>query len=204
MTATAFQNLGSDPGLCQPTRAPAGRYICCCTGSYAAWPWKEPLIDWRTHTINNNTSCMPLQGTTKPSPFDWLAIMSKNQLKCTKQPLCRINIMSKQKTSSVIMSILWVGLAKTLDAFFMRRRDWIFFVLWVMREMIMSKSRPLTPTQDNIYMRFARNSYITWFSKLSFRVCFWKAFRNLPDTFPTQRFRRFPFFCKFGYRFFFF
>ena len=46
------------------------RYTCCSTASYAAWPLIEPLIDWRTHTINNNTSCMPLQGTTKPSPFD--------------------------------------------------------------------------------------------------------------------------------------
>ena len=35
------------------------RYICCSTASYAAWPLIEPLIDWRTHTINN-----------KPSPFD--------------------------------------------------------------------------------------------------------------------------------------
>ena len=108
-------------------------YICCSTASYAAWPLIEPLIDWRTHTINNNTSCMPLQGTTKPSPFDWLAIMSKNQLKCTKQPLCRVNIMSKQKTSSVIMSVLWVGRVKTVDAFSMRRRDWNLFLLWVMR-----------------------------------------------------------------------
>ena len=62
----------------------------------------------RLETHTNNTSCMPLQGTTKPCPFDWLAIMSKNQLKCTKQLLCRVNIMSKQKTSSVIMSVLWV------------------------------------------------------------------------------------------------
>ena len=100
---------------------------------YRPWPWIEPLIDWRTHTINNNTSCMPLQGTTKPSPFDWLAIMSKNQLKCTKQLLCRVNIMSKQKTSSVIMSVLWVGRVKTVDAFSMRRRDWFVFLLWVMR-----------------------------------------------------------------------
>ena len=109
------------------------RYTCCCTGSYAAWPWKEPLIDWRTHTINKNTSCMPLQGTTKPSPFDWLAIMSKNHVICTKQLLRRVNIMSKQKTSSVIMSVLWVGRVKTVDAFSMRRLDWIFFILWVMR-----------------------------------------------------------------------
>ena len=47
------------------------------------------------------------------------------------------------------MSVLWVGLTKTLDAFLMRRRDWKFFLLWVMREMIMSKSRLLTPAQDN-------------------------------------------------------
>ena len=32
-------------------------------------------------------------------------------------------------------------------------------------------------------MRFARNSYITWFLKLSFRVAFRKPFRDLPDTF---------------------
>ena len=61
--------------------------------------------------------------------------------------------MSKQKTSSVIMNVLWVyyewDLPKTLDAFLMRRRDWKFFLLWVMREMIMSKSRLLTPAQDN-------------------------------------------------------
>ena len=106
------------------------RYTCCSTASYATWPLIEPLIDWRTHAINN-----------KPSPFDWLAIMSKNQLKCTKQLLCRVNIMSKQKTSSVIMSVLWVRLTKTLDAFCMRRRDWNLFLVWVMREMIMSKSR---------------------------------------------------------------
>jgi len=99
VTATAFQNLGSDPGLCWRTRASA-------TGSYAAWPWIEPLIHWRPHS--NNASCMPLQGTTKPSPFEWLAILSKNELKCTKQLLCRVNIMSKQKTSSVIMNVLWV------------------------------------------------------------------------------------------------
>ena len=43
------------------------------------------------------------------------------------------------------MSVLWMGLTKTLDAFLMRRRDWKFFLLWVMREMIMSKSRLLTP-----------------------------------------------------------
>jgi hypothetical protein len=34
-----------------------------------------------------------------------------------------------------------------------------------------------------IYMRFDRNSYITLFSKLSFRVYFRKPFRDLPDTF---------------------
>ena len=158
MTATAFQNLGSDPGLCQPTRAPAGRYICCCTGSYAAWPWKEPLIDWRTHTINKNTSCMPLQGTTKPSPFDWLAIMSKNRLKSTKQLLCRVNIMSKQKTSSVIMSVLWVGLTKTLDAFWMRRRDWKFFYyewcgkwLWLpLRTISITQVVPIMSSTENV------------------------------------------------------
>ena len=122
VTVTAFQNLGSEAWQSQPAVSlwttcpthvpgPLGslgpyRYICCCTGSYAAWPWIEPLIHWRPHS--NNASCMPLQGTTKPSPFDWLAIMSKNQLKCTKQLLCRVNIMSKQKTSSVIMNVLWV------------------------------------------------------------------------------------------------
>ena len=141
VTVTAFQNLGSEAWQSQPAVSlwttcpthvpgPLGslgpyRYICCCTGSYAAWPWIEPLIHWRPHT--NNTPCMPLQGTTKPSPFDWLAILSKNELKCTKQLLCQVNIMSKQKKSSVIMSVLWVGLTKTLDAFLMRRRDWIFF-----------------------------------------------------------------------------
>ena len=141
MTAAAFQNLGSEAWQSQPavslwttrrTHAPGPleslgpcKYICCCTGSYAAWPWIEPLIHWRPHS--NNASCMPLQGTTKPSPFDWLAILSKNELKCTKQLLCRVNIMSKQKTSSVIMSVLWVGLVKTLDAYSMRRRDWIFY-----------------------------------------------------------------------------
>ena len=32
-------------------------------------------------------------------------------------------------------------------------------------------------------MRFARNPYITWFPKLSFRVYFQKLFRDLLDTF---------------------
>jgi len=101
VTVTAFQNLGSEAWQSQPAVSlwttcpthvpgPLGslgpyRYICCCTGSYAAWPWIEPLIHWRPHS--NNASCMPLQGTTKPSPFDWLAIMSKNHVICTKQLL---------------------------------------------------------------------------------------------------------------------
>ena len=48
---------------------------------------------------------------------------------------CWVNIMSKQKTSSVIMSVLWVGRVKTLDAFSMHRRD-CFFLLWVMGELL--------------------------------------------------------------------
>ena len=32
-------------------------------------------------------------------------------------------------------------------------------------------------------MRFARKSYITWFTKLPFRYCFRISFRDLPDTF---------------------
>ena len=43
-------------------------------------------------------------------------------------------------------------------------------------------------------MRFARNSYITWFLKLSFRVDFRKPFRDLPDTFRDSAFSHFLFF----------
>ena len=48
-------------------------------------------------------------------------------------------------------------------------------------------------------MRFARNSYITWFLKLSFRVHFRKPFRDLPDTFRDSAFSHFLcFLCFFG------
>ena len=46
-------------------------------------------------------------------------------------------------------------------------------------------------------MRFARNSYITWFSKLSFRVYFRKPFRDLPDTFRDAAFSFFFVFVVF-------
>ena len=60
------------------------RYMCCSTSSYAAWPWIGPLMDGGTHPT---ASWMPLPGTTKPSPYHWLAIMSKNHVICTKQLL---------------------------------------------------------------------------------------------------------------------
>ena len=37
-------------------------------------------------------------------------------------------------------------------------------------------------------MRFARKSYITWFTKLPFRYCFRISFRDLPDTFRDSAF----------------
>ena len=80
---------------------------------------------------------------------DCLAFVSKNCATNTQQLLCRISLIGNRKTSNIEISMLWVGLTKTLDAFLMRRRDWKFFLLWVMREMIMNKSRLLTPAQDN-------------------------------------------------------
>ena len=46
-------------------------------------------------------------------------------------------------------------------------------------------------------MRFATNSYITWFSKLSSRVYFRKPFQDLPDTFRDAAFSPFLYFCIF-------
>ena len=103
------------------------RYTCCSTASYAAWPLIKPLIDWRTHTISNNTSCMPLQGTTKPSPYHWLAIMSKNHVICTKQLLLLGKHYEWAKNIERYYEFIMSRTVKILDAFSMRRRDWIFF-----------------------------------------------------------------------------
>ena len=66
--------------------------------------------------------------------------------------------MSKQKTSSVIMSVLWVGRVKTLDAISMRRHDWNVFLLWVMREILWVNFRFLTSARDNT--RAETNRYL--------------------------------------------
>ena len=83
VTATAWRRHDSRPTHLPGPLESMGpyRYMCCSTSSYAEWPWKGPLMDGRTHPT---ASWMPLPGTTKPSPYHWLAIMSKNHVICTK------------------------------------------------------------------------------------------------------------------------
>ena len=50
---------------------------------------------------------------------DCLAFVSKNCATNTQQLLCRISLIGNPNTSNIEISMLWVGLVKTLDAFSM-------------------------------------------------------------------------------------